>query len=250
MRRAGVVLAAVACACAAAALLLAGRSDEPRPRPSVPPPRGAPRPAPQPGVDRRGPIGAQLLRRTQLRDRPGGRVVRPLGRHTGYGSERVLWVVARRGPWLAVVSEHMPNSRAGWIPADSATLLFEPYTLHIDLSERKLVVRHEGRAVRRVTVAIGRPEASTPTGRFAVTDLLRVGGGGHGAYGCCALALTGRQPHVPQGWGGGDRIAIHGTTNETTLGTAASSGCVRAADRDMRWLLARIPLGAPGRIRA
>jgi len=250
MRRAAVALAAFACACAAAALLLAGRSDEPRPRPGAPPPRGAPRATPKPGVDRRGPIGAALVRRTQLRERPGGRIVRALGKRTGYGSARVLWVVARRGPWLAVVSQYVPNSRAGWIPADSATLLFEPYTLHVDLSERKLVVRREGRAVRRVTVAVGRPGTSTPTGRFAVTDLLRVGGGGHGAYGCCALALTGRQPNVPQGWSGGDRIAIHGTTNETTLGTAASSGCVRAADRDMRWLLARIPLGAPVRIRA
>jgi len=247
--RAAVALAAVACACAAAALLLAGRGDEVTPRSSDPPPRELRRPAPQPAVGRRGPIGAQLVRRTQLRERPGGRVVRALGKRTGYGSARVLWVVARRGRWLAVLSHHMRNSRAGWIPADSATLLFEPYTLHVDLSERELVVRHEGRAVRRVTVAIGRPGTSTPTGRFAVTDLLRVDGG-RGAYGCCALALTGRQPNVPQGWGGGDRIAIHGTTNQATLGTPASGGCLRAADRDMRWLLARVRLGAPVRIRA
>jgi lipoprotein-anchoring transpeptidase ErfK/SrfK len=188
------------------------------------------------------------VRRTQLRSRPGGRVVRSLGTSTGYGSARVLSVVARRGPWLGVLTDHLPNSRAGWIPVDSVTLLHEPYTLHVDLSARQLVVHHEGRAVRRITIAIGRPGNATPVGRFAVTDLLRISRRDP-AYGCCALALTGRQPNVPQGWSGGDRIAIHGTVNEATLGAPVSSGCLRAADRDMRWLLARIPLGAPVRIR-
>jgi lipoprotein-anchoring transpeptidase ErfK/SrfK len=148
-----------------------------------------------------------------------------------------------------VLTDHLPNSRVGWIPVDNVTLLHEPYTLHIDLSARELVVHHEGRRVRRITVAVGRPGTTTPTGRFAVTDLLQIDGG-HPAYGCCALALTGRQPNVPQGWSGGDRIAIHGTANEATLGTPASSGCLRASDHDMRWLLARIALGTPVRIRA
>lgn len=198
---------------------------------------------------RRGPIAARLLRRVQLRDRPGGHVVRALGPLTGFGSPRVLAVVARRPGWLGVLSQHMPNSRAGWIPAGGAQLLLAPYALHVDLSARELVVRHEGRVLRRLAVAVGRAGSATPTGRFAVTDALRTARGG-GPYGCCALALSGRQPNLPQGWTGGDRIAIHGTTNEATLGTPASSGCLRASDRDMRWLLSRIPLGTIVRIRA
>jgi len=254
-RRALVALAgaAAALACIAAVVLLSpGREEGATPATTtppvrvVPPPRAtAPRPAPPP----RPPFGAQLARRTQLRASPGGRVVTALGMRTGYQSARVLSVVGRRGDWLAVLSDHLPNSRAGWIPADSATLLHEPYTLHVSLSKRELVVRHEGRRVRRVTVAIGRPGTSTPTGRFAVTDRLRIAGP-RGPYGCCALALTGRQPNLPQGWTTSDRLAIHGTSNEATLGTPASSGCLRASERDMRWLLARIPDGAPVRIRA
>jgi lipoprotein-anchoring transpeptidase ErfK/SrfK len=110
-------------------------------------------------------------------------------------------------------------------------------------------VRREGRVVRRITVAIGRPGTATPTGRFAITDALVVGRAGS-PYGCCALALTGRQPNVPQGWTGGDRLAIHGTTNEATLGMPASSGCLRAGEADMRWLLATVPLGSQLRITA
>jgi len=252
-RRLAGALAALACAGVVAGVLLATAGDDapPRPRAAAPPapPREARRAAPTPQLGLGRAVGAQLHRRTQLRARPGGPVVRTLGTRTGFGSERVMAVVARRGRWLGVLSHHMPNSRAGWIPADSATLLWEPYTLHVDLSERRLVVRRDGRVVRRVTVAIGRPGSPTPTGRFAVTDLLRISGG-RSPYGCCALALSGRQPNVPQGWGGGDRLAIHGTPDDSTLGTAASSGCLRAGDRDMRWLLAHIPLGAPVRIRA
>jgi lipoprotein-anchoring transpeptidase ErfK/SrfK len=234
----------------AAGLLVGACGNDRKPTPPVrvaPVPREVPAQVPTPHP--RPPYGAQLARRTQLRTRPGGRVVAPLGIRTGYGSARVLSVVGRRGRWLAVLSHYLPNSHAGWIPAAAVTVLHEPYTLHVDLSKRELVVRNEGRPVRRITVAVGRPGTTTPTGRFAVTDRLRVHGGG-GAYGCCALALTANQPNVPQGWSGGDRIAIHGTSNEATLGTPASSGCLRAADRDMRWLMARVPDGAPVRIRA
>ncbi|MGI8931165.1 MAG: L,D-transpeptidase, partial [Sphingomicrobium sp.] len=171
-----------------------------------------------------------------------------LGTRTNYGSPRVLAVVGRRGDWLAVLSHHLPNSRAGWIPVATAKLRHQPYTLHVDLSSRRLVVRREGRVVRRTRVAVGRPGNATPTGRFAVTDALRLARGG--PYGCCALALTARQPNVPQGWTGGDRVAIHATTNEGTIGTPASAGCLRARDADMRWLLARVRPGAPVRMGA
>ncbi|MDP8967622.1 MAG: L,D-transpeptidase, partial [Actinomycetota bacterium] len=191
---------------------------------------------------------ARLRRPVVLRERPGGRVVRSLGRRTEFGSERVLAVVAQRPGWLGVLTEHLPNSRAGWIPISAVELLVAPYTLHVDLSARTLVVRRERRVARRITVTVGRPGTATPPGRFAVTDTLEVGAGS--PYGCCALALTGRQPNVPQGWTGGDRLAIHGTTNEGTLGTPASSGCLRASNRDMRWLMANVPLGSRVQVRA
>ncbi|MBW3607463.1 MAG: L,D-transpeptidase, partial [Actinobacteria bacterium] len=206
-------------------------------------------PTQRPENNRQWPLGARLVRRVQLRERPGGRVVRALGTRTGYGSERVLAVVARRPGWLGVLSHYMPNSRAGWIPADGAQLRYQPYTLHVDLSDLRLVVRRHGKIVRRVKVAIGRAGHETPTGRFAITDALRVSNAG-GPYGCCALALTGRQPNLPRGWTGGDRIAIHGTSNEDSLGTPASAGCLRASDADMRWLMKRTPVGTPVRIRA
>lgn len=254
MRRAPVIVVIAALAAGAAGC---GADDAAAPpaaaagqRPPAPPgadeiERGAPAPAVQ---VRPGATGAQLLRRTQLRERPGGRVIRALGKKTNWGSARVLAVVAQRGRWLGVLTQYRANSREAWIPADAATLLRQPYSMTADLSRRELVVRRKGGVVRRVEVAIGRAGSETPTGRFAVTDALRLTGSGS-PYGCCALALTGRQPRVPQGWSGGDRLAVHGTTSAASLGTPASAGCLRASDRDMRWLLKRIPLGAILRIR-
>ena len=57
------------------------------------------------------------------------------------------------------------------------------------------------------------------------------------------LALTGHQPLIPQGWGGGDRIAIHATPSPETIGHAASTGCLRTTNAVMRRLVRRVPLG-------
>jgi lipoprotein-anchoring transpeptidase ErfK/SrfK len=102
-----------------------------------------------------------------------------------------------------------------------------------------LRVTRGGRTVRRVRVAVGAAGTPTPTGRFAVTDRLP----GFGPYGCCILALSARQPNLAQGWAGGDRIAIHGTAVTSSIGTAASNGCLRTTDENMRRL---VRLARPG----
>ena len=93
-------------------------------------------------------------------------------------------------------------------------------------------------------MAVGRPGTETPTGRFAVTDRLRAGEAGS-PYGCCALALSGHQTKLLPGWPGGDRLAVHATPHEETVGSAASLGCLRGRERDVQALLRIVPLGAP-----
>jgi lipoprotein-anchoring transpeptidase ErfK/SrfK len=132
----------------------------------------------------------------------------------------------------------------GWLPAGAGALFSQPRTIEIDLSERTLTIRHRGVIDGRYKVAIGAPGTHTPVGRFAVTDRLRTGGPG-GPYGCCILALTARQPNIAQGWGGGDRIAIHGTAGTWALGKAVSHGCVRASNAAMRRIMVKMRLGAP-----
>jgi lipoprotein-anchoring transpeptidase ErfK/SrfK len=119
----------------------------------------------------------------------------------------------------------------------------------VSLSARRLTVLNGGKVVKRYTVAIGRPAAPTPTGRFAVTDRLATGDPS-GPYGCCILALSARSPHAIQGWNGGNRIAIHSTPEVSSIGQPVSHGCLRLTLAEGRWLLGHVPLGTPTLISA
>jgi hypothetical protein len=198
----------------------------------------------------RGPLAAYVTRTTWLRAAPGGRPLVRLRRKTQWGSPRVLSVVEQRGPWVAVLAPELRNHQVGWLDARRATrLLRVPYTIEVRLGPRVLIVRRDGRVMARTRIAVGRPSAPTPVGRFAVTDKLLTGSD-HSPYGCCALALSGHQPRIPQGWGGGDRLAIHATPAPETIGQAASLGCMRATNGVMRRLVYQIPLGTPVRVRS
>lgn len=170
-------------------------------------------------------------------------------RRTEFGSATVFAVGRVRGKWLGVLSPSLPNGRVGWVRADRVKLLRETWRIRVDLSQRRGVLLHQGRRYAAFPVAVGTPTYSTPTGTFGVTDRLSTGGPGS-PYGCCVLALTGHQPNVPQDWPGGDRIAIHGTNDPASVGTAASHGCLRASERTMRLLIAKVPLGTQVVIRA
>jgi L,D-transpeptidase catalytic domain len=192
---------------------------------------------------------AYVRRPATLRRRPaGGRLLR-LAARTEWKSPRVFGVVRREGDWLAVQAPELPNGRVGWLRTSDARLDCTTWSLHADLSKRKVFVRREGHTVRVLPVAIGRSTNPTPQGRFSVTDKLRVTDPGS-PYGCCVLALTGHQTNLPPGWPGGDRLAIHATQDLTSIGRAASLGCLRSHAARVRWLIETIPLGAPVFIRS
>jgi lipoprotein-anchoring transpeptidase ErfK/SrfK len=228
--------AASAAALAGLAVSLAACGGE---VPAKPKPR-RPGLAPVPGT---GTLTAYVTQAKQLRARPGGRRLVLMKPWTEWRSPRVVTVVRRRGNWLAVLAPELPNNRAGWIDGRRDVKLFRtPWSIVVDLSRRTVTVRHDDRLVLRTLVAVGRPASPTPRGRFAVTDRLTTGSD-NGPYGCCVLALTGRQPLIPQGWGGGDRIAIHATPSPETIGQAATTGCLRTTNAIMRGLVRRVPLG-------
>jgi lipoprotein-anchoring transpeptidase ErfK/SrfK len=182
---------------------------------------------------------------------PGGAVTETVGARTEFGSPRSLGVVRREGRWLGVTLPELGNGRVGWVDRAAGGVVTVPTRVGVvvDLSARRLVVRRAGRVEDVVRVSVGRPGSSTPTGRFAVTDKLP-GARYSASYGCCILALSGRQPHLPAGWTGGDRLAIHGTGGGEPIGSASSAGCLHASDSDLRRLMHDVPLGAPVVIRA
>jgi L,D-transpeptidase catalytic domain len=185
-----------------------------------------------------------------LRSRPHGGVAVRLGDLTEFASPLRLGVVRRKGRWLGVSTAALPNGALGWVDRRDPAIALERtrWSIRADVSRRAVVLRRDGRPVRMLSVAVGRPGSPTPTGRFAVTD--KLSGGRFGPYyGCCILALSATQPNLPPGWTGGNRMAIHGTSNPSSIGAAASAGCLRAADADLRFLISRVPAGTPVVIR-
>jgi lipoprotein-anchoring transpeptidase ErfK/SrfK len=193
----------------------------------------------QPGV-----LVALLQHATTMRTSPDGPTLARLPLHTEFGSPQAMWVVRRSGSWLGVVSPLAGNGKLGWIDQSTAKLGRVAWRINVSLHARRLTVSDNGKVLQRYTVAVGRPSAPTPTGRFAVTDRLLTGNPS-GPYGCCILATSAKSPHAIQGWTGGNRIAIHSTPETSTIGQPASHGCVRLTLAEGRWLMAHVPLGTP-----
>jgi hypothetical protein len=192
---------------------------------------------------------AYVPRPTALYREPGGRKRMRITAKTEWGSPRVLGVVEQRGDWLGVQAAELRNGEIAWVRRNKARLNCVRWSLHADLSKRMLFVRRDGRTVRKMRVAIGRPTNPTPKGRFTVTDKLRVTDPGS-PYGCCVLALSGHQTNLPAYWSGGDRLAVHSTSDESSIGDPVSLGCMRTVSIRARWLIETVPLGAPVFIRA
>jgi lipoprotein-anchoring transpeptidase ErfK/SrfK len=193
----------------------------------------------QPGV-----LVALLQHATTMHTSPDGPTLAPLPLHTEFGSPQALWVVRRSGSWLGVVSPLAGNGKLGWIEQSTAKIGRVTWQIKVSLHARRLTVINDGKVQQQYTVAVGRPSAPTPTGRFAVTDRLLTGNPS-GPYGCCILALSAKSPHAIQGWTGGNRIAIHSTPETSTIGQPVSHGCVRLTIAEGRWLMAHVPLGTP-----
>ncbi len=238
----------IALAFLAATLVACGESTvDGRPEPS---PRAADLPA-KPGKlpPGKGYILARVRENVLAYDRPNGRPVARLRKVTPFGEPRTLGIRAVRDErrWLAVHSPVFANDEIGWIPndPDALDLSRTKVSLHVSLSNTEIELRRARKLVHEVPIAIGRAGTETPSGRFQVTDKLPASRFPVGPYGCCIIPLSARQPNLPPGWAGGDRIAIHGTSELETIGQAASNGCLRASDFDLTVLMRDVPVGAP-----
>jgi L,D-transpeptidase catalytic domain len=177
-----------------------------------------------------------------LRASPGGRPLVRVGPRGPLGGPLVLGVVAVRGRWVEVTAEALPDGHDGWVEF-GRDVAVQPirWTLRASLSRRELYVLRDGRLMRTIPVGVGAPESPTPTGRFAVAE--KLSGPFGPAFGCCILALTARQLHLPPGWDTRSTyyVAIHAGSGQ---GSAVSAGCLHATEADVRYLMRTVPLGA------
>jgi lipoprotein-anchoring transpeptidase ErfK/SrfK len=185
----------------------------------------------------------------RMHARPGGKLLFRVLPTTVYGRRLTLSITQRRGAWAAVPTFLVRNGARAWVRVDRRTFVVRRtrWRISADLSARTVTVRHGAQRVRTLRVAIGAPSTPTPPGTFAITDKLR-GRAFGSSYGCCILALSGHQPKVRTGPIDG-RLAIHGTDRPDLVGARASQGCLRARDRDVRWLMRTVPVGTQVTVR-
>lgn len=181
--------------------------------------------------------------RLYTRPRNGARFV-TVGAKTPFGTTTRFGVISQHHGWLKVSSHEAGARRYGFVHTRK---MYRPMrrttaSIRIDLSDRRLTFQHRGRVVVRSTVSIGSTSSPTPRGVFSVTDKLP--GSRYGSYyGCCILALSTIQTHLPPGWSGDNRMAIHGAASESSVGINRSAGCLRARARTLRKLMRLVLIG-------
>jgi hypothetical protein len=181
-----------------------------------------------------------------VRSSPGGATVAHLPAATPLGAPTWLWVLrtTTNHRWGRVVLPLKPNGRTGWISLHGLRTLHTSTWIRASLHGRRIWLMRGSRPLASFPAAIGAAATPTPAGRFSVTDSLATGDPS-GPFGWYAFGLSGHQPHLPANWSGGDQLAIHGTDDPASIGTAASHGCLRVSPRALARLRPALHLGAP-----
>jgi hypothetical protein len=163
---------------------------------------------------------------------------------TALGSQTWLLIVRHRGHtgWALVPGD--PRSHLARVDLRRLELRWTSVEVDVDVSSLTMSVKDGRRTLGTFPVAAGQPTSPTPRGRFSVTDRVTFQSGG--PYGDFALGLSAHQTAgLPDGWTGGDQVAIHGTDNPSSIGAYASLGCVRVGSAALQLLRKTVPLGAP-----
>jgi L,D-transpeptidase ErfK/SrfK len=154
-------------------------------------------------------------------------------------------------PAASYAIELEPNTRLPGLSNVNAYLppLVSPIRLELDLSERKVTLFRADQAVKSYPVAVGRPGWETPTGTFKIETMYRnpkwinpftgeliPGGDSDNPLGRRWMGFWTDK----QNWAG-----FHGTNSVSSIGTAASHGCVRMFEKDIEELFERVAVGTP-----
>ena len=105
------------------------------------------------------------------------------------------------------------------------------YSILIEIEDKTLYLLDDGKCVRKYTVASGAPDSPSPLGSWKIISKGDWGEGFGGRW----MGLN-----VP--WG---IYGIHGTMSPESIGTAASHGCIRMFNQDIRELYRMVPHGTP-----
>jgi L,D-transpeptidase ErfK/SrfK len=120
--------------------------------------------------------------------------------------------------------------------------------LVLKVGERRVYLYEGENAVASYPVAVGKRGWETPTGQFQVIKMVRNPSWEHPWEG--TIFPPGPDNPLGERWigfwsDGKNTIGFHGTPSEHTIGRAASHGCVRMKNQDIKSLFDRVQMGTP-----
>lgn len=127
--------------------------------------------------------------------------------------------------WLRIQVPVRPNGTEGWIPRSHVELNDVTTRVLIDLSDRSVVVWDGLDIVIDTTAGVGTDRTPTPTGSYYIRDSFAWNP--ESVYGPWVFALSSYSEVIGQINGGDAVVALHGTRDNSVLGTAVSLGCIR-----------------------
>ena len=147
----------------------------------------------------------------------------------------------RHGPYFPSLDVLAPP-----LPDPVLPTVVQPITLVIRLSERRVYVYQGDEVQTSYPIAVGKDGWETPTGRYEVMSMQENPAWQSPFTG--AVIPPGRNNPLGDRWigfwsDGNNVIGFHGTPNEGSVGRAASHGCIRMFNRDVRELYAIAEVG-------
>jgi lipoprotein-anchoring transpeptidase ErfK/SrfK len=191
------------------------------------------------------PAGAALIGRVTVPIRTSAGWVRPV---TPLGSDTWLLILRHHGRHGVALIPTPGTPQTARIDLAELDLRWTRVRVDVNLSRLRLSVLRGHKLLGSFPVAAGMASTPTPTGRFSVTDRVTFPPGS--TYGAFALGLSVHQSQLVKGWHGGSQIAIHGTSEPSSIGQYASLGCIRVPRSALRLLERTVPLGGPVTIHA
>jgi L,D-transpeptidase catalytic domain len=145
--------------------------------------------------------------------------------------------------WARLRLSGRPDDASGWVARRRLILRPTPWRLVVSTRARTLTVLRSGHRVRVLPVVVGAPTTPTPRGLFSIVHVWR--SDPDAFVGSWVLGLTAHSEVLRHFEGGSGEVGIHGRGGASLLdplGSAASHGCIRVANRSIDrlvWMVGR-----------
>jgi lipoprotein-anchoring transpeptidase ErfK/SrfK len=135
---------------------------------------------------------------------------------------------------------------------DKVTKISTERRLVIDLSDRRVYVYQTSRVIASFPLGVGKKGWETPLGNFEVIHMQHNPVWKHPITG--KIFEAGADSPLGDRWvgfwsDGHNEIGFHGTPDDSLVGTAASHGCLRMRNPDVRMLYEKVKVGTPVEVR-